>query len=108
MGAGGAADTFFADCLRAGPPDIPTLPTPEPSGIQGYVVDEAAALFLMRLCVSRQPHNIPLLGADGKFYFKGLTKGPAVKLTAWAEGYYIGGGNKIPGFHRMSIFFAGI
>ena len=106
VGWGWAASTILFLLIACGPVRqvTPTLPATEPSGIQGYVIDEKGSPVPDAVVRVKTTAQYTVTDADGKFYFKGLTKGPAVKLTAWAEGYYIGGGDKVlPGSMNVHI-----
>ena len=49
--------------------------------------------------------NFTTTDADGRFLMPGLDPGAPVRLTAWADGYYIGGGQAyLPGDQAVTLF----
>ncbi|MBU1101269.1 MAG: hypothetical protein KKA84_12785 [Bacteroidetes bacterium] len=81
-------------CCYSGDPEDDPLLTSELS-ISGSVVDDYGTVngAIVRIqCTDRFTQT----DSSGKFIFEGLNTNILVKLTAWAEGYYIAGGAEYP------------
>jgi hypothetical protein len=76
---------------------------PEQNSISGLVQDEKGPLAGALVRVKGMAQAV-LTDKDGTFTLSGLEAGQAVAVTAWAPGYYIGGGQPIqPGGEKMVI-----
>jgi hypothetical protein len=74
------------------------------TAIAGWVLDQDGNPIVdARVRVKSTPKFV-MTGADGRFLLSNLDKDQSVKLTAWAEGYFIGGGESFyPGTTDVEI-----
>ncbi|MBN1147152.1 MAG: carboxypeptidase regulatory-like domain-containing protein [Anaerolineales bacterium] len=88
-------------------PSTPTptpLPTPTlpPNPIFGVVQDEAGVPVRGAVVRARTAED-KIIAGDGAFILGGFTQTTAISVTAWAEGYYVGGVSAVPGGDPVTI-----
>ena len=86
---------FFLFACVPGQPKTALSPTPELTNIQGYVVEETGNPIPNAVVRVKTTKNYVITDEKGKFYFGKLPKEQPVKLTAWAPGFFIGGGDEV-------------
>ncbi len=76
----------------ASPTGISMTPTQPSRVISGVVMDDAKAPIANAVVRIKATNNCVTTDENGRFAFQELDPGGTAILTAWAEGYYIGGG----------------
>ncbi len=90
-------------CAPVTPIPIP-VSTPSGTAITGVVIGEDGLPISGVTVRVKTTARSALTSADGKFTLTGLEAGQPVKLTAWASGYYNGGGEEVlPGTRDVEI-----
>ncbi|MCJ7520555.1 MAG: carboxypeptidase regulatory-like domain-containing protein [Anaerolineaceae bacterium] len=88
----------FLLCLSACGPiktEGVAISTPMPTAIRGVVVNEEGMPVSNVVVRVKTTEKYTLTDAEGKFELLNLEAGKPVKVTAWAEGYYISGGEEV-------------
>ena len=87
-------------------PPSGVTPTPKPmlpSGVVSGVVRDAEGPVAGATVRVQLTDNQTTTAADGSFTLRRLAAGVPVNITAWAEGYYIGGTSATPGLEPVTI-----
>jgi hypothetical protein len=84
--------------------NIGSASQPPLSAVSGFVRDANGPVAGATVRIKATDNNV-ITNADGHFVLSGLSDNEPVALTAWAEGYYIGGGKAmyLPGDSDIEI-----
>jgi len=98
----GVIEGYTASTLS--PPDVTPAPKPmlPPDVVAGIVRDAEGPVAGATVRV-QLTENKTITAADGSFTLSHLAAGVPVSITAWAEGYYIGGTSATPGLEPVII-----
>ena len=98
----GVIEGYTASTLS--PPDVTPAPKPmlPPDVVAGIVRDAEGPVAGATVRV-KLTENKTITAADGSFTLSHLAAGVPVSITAWAEGYYIGGTSATPGLEPVII-----
>lgn len=98
----GVIEGYTASTLS--PPDVTPAPKPmlPPDVVAGIVRDAEGPVAGATVRV-QLTENKTITAADGSFTLSHLAVGVPVSITAWAEGYYIGGTSATPGLEPVII-----
>ena len=98
------ATVFVCIALAFSITTVESASQPPLANVSGFVRDANGPLAGATVRV-KATENKALTDADGHFVLSGLSDNEPVVLTAWAEGYYIGGGQEkhLPGVSDIEI-----
>ena len=92
--------------IACAPTPLHSIPTsqPDPDTITGIVIDEDGQPIKGALVRVKTTQHYVITDSEGNFKLEGLEDGKQIKVTVWAPGYFIGGGDVImPGTTNVVI-----